>query len=355
MERFINTAGKQPLIKCVVWDLDNTLWRGTLLEDERVELHAAAVDVIKALDERGILQSIASKNDHETAMQKLHELGLQQYFLYPQINWNSKALSIRNVAQAINIGHDAIAFIDDQPFERAEVEYSLPEVRCIDPTDLHTILDLPEFKPRFITEDSRLRRSMYISDVERRLAEDSFSGTKEEFLATLEMKFTIADARDEDFRRAEELTIRTHQLNSTGCTYSYDELKQLLAAGRHLVLIASLADKFGTYGKVGLAVVERDPETWNLKLLLMSCRVISRGVGTIMLNHITRLAKGAGVCLRAEYVPNGRNRMMYVAYKFAGFRELERRGDVVLFEHDLTRVQNPPDYVEIEVRQESKR
>lgn len=344
-----NNENERKVIKCVVWDLDNTLWEGVLLENESVTLREGAADAVKALDARGILQSIASKNDHESAMAKLREFGLSEYFLYPQINWNSKAASINRVADAININRDAIAFIDDQAFERGEVEFSLPEVLCLDAADLRGVLDRSELQPRFITEDSRLRRKMYFSDFKRKQAEETFTGAAEEFLATLGMKFTIGPAGRTDLRRAEELTVRTNQLNSTGYTYSYDELAGFLKSDRHLLLIAGLTDKYGTYGKIGLALVECGEREWTLKLLLMSCRVMSRGVGTIMINHIMRLAKAADVPLRAEFLPNGRNRMMYVTYKFANFREVGRSGETIILENDLSLLQDFPAYIQVEI------
>src|ERR687886_236482 len=174
-------------IKCVVWDLDNTLWDGVLLEGERVSLRTDVVDVIKRLDSRGILHSIASKNDYTTAMAKLEQFGLSEYFLYPQISWNSKASSLKAVAKSINIGLDTLAFVDDQPFDREEVSFSAPGVLCIDAQDIPEIVDMPEMKPRFVTEDSKIRRLMYLSDIERDRAEKEWSGPSAEFLATLDM------------------------------------------------------------------------------------------------------------------------------------------------------------------------
>ena len=134
-------------IKCIVWDLDNTLWDGVLLEDNTVSLRANVATIIEALDSRGILQSIASKNEATRAIQKLREFGLLDYFLYPQINWNSKVSSLKVIAQSINVGLDSIAFIDDQPFEREEVSFSLPEVLCIDAIKVDSLLDMPEMNP----------------------------------------------------------------------------------------------------------------------------------------------------------------------------------------------------------------
>lgn len=338
---------KTKTIKCVVWDLDNTLWRGVLLEDENVTLRPNVKDIIETLDRRGILQSVASKNAPEVALRKLEQLGLEPYFLHPQIGWGSKVQSIESIAKALNIGIDTIGFIDDDPYERGEVSFSLPSVRCIDAADIDGLLDMPAMNPRFITEDSARRRLMYLSDMKRQQAEESFTGPKEEFLATLGMVFTIARAREEDLRRAEELTLRTNQLNTTGVTYSYDQLRERMDSDRHELLIASLTDGHGDYGKIGLALIQRDPGVWTIQLLLMSCRVMSRGCGSILLNYIMAQAKRAGVKLRSEFVETDRNRMMFVTYRFAGFRELERDGRRYCLENDLERVQEPPAYIRV--------
>ena len=338
-------------IKCVVWDLDNTVWDGVLLEDTNVTLRPHVVEIIKTLDARGILHSVASRNDHDVAMAKLKEFGLDEYFLYPQIHWNVKSTSIAQIAKDINIAIDALAFVDDQPFEREEVAFTYPQVLAIDSALLDDMLSRPELMPRFITDDSKMRRHMYRADIERNRVEEEYVGPKEDFLATLDMIFTIAPAREEDLKRAEELTVRTHQLNTTGYTYSYEELEVFSRSEDHLLLISSLEDKHGTYGKIGLTLVECGPEVWSVKLLLMSCRVMSKGVGTIMINHIMRLAKAAGVKLRAEFVSNDRNRMMLVTYKFAGFKEIDRNGDVALLENDLSMIQPLPPYVEVRVEE----
>jgi FkbH-like protein len=337
-------------IKCVVWDLDNTVWDGILLEDAEVTLRPHVVQILKTLDERGILHSIASRNDHDVAMAKLKEFGIDEYFLYPQINWGSKAASITQIARDINIGVDAIAFVDDQPFEREEVAFTHDKVLCADSALLEDFLDHPALNPRFITEDSRLRRRMYQADIERNRVEAEYVGPKEEFLATLGMIFTIAPCREEDLQRAEELTVRTNQLNTTGYTYDYDELNAFRSSDEHVLLVAGLEDRYGTYGKIGLALMEKTaPGFWTVKLLLMSCRVMSRGVGTIMMSHLMQLAKDAGVRLRAEFLPNGRNRMMEVTYRFGGFREVERRGDLIVFEHGLESIAPFPEYVQVRV------
>lgn len=342
-------------IKCVVWDLDHTVWDGILLEDGEVRLRPGVREAIETLDGRGILHSIASRNDRATALAKLRELGLLEYFLYPQIHWNPKSGSVAQIAKDLNLALDAFAFIDDQPHERDEVAFSLPQVLCLDAAEVDRLVEMPELTPRFITEDSRRRRRMYQADIERNQAEEEYVGAQEEFLATLGLRFSILPAREEDLKRAEELTVRTHQLNTTGYTYSYDELDAFRCSPDHLLLVASLEDKYGTYGKIGLALLElgtkEAPDFWTVKLLLMSCRVMSKGVGTILVHHILSRARRAGVRLRAEFVSNDRNRMMLVTYKFAGFKQIDRRGEVAVLENDLSSIQPFPPYVEVEIEE----
>src|SRR5688572_4650031 len=126
------TAEERKTIKLLVWDLDNTLWHGTLLEGDNLRIREGLVTTLEALDQRGILHSVASKNDHDLAMAKLKEAGLDEYFLYPHVNWNSKAANIRSIVESLNIGMDTVAFIDDEPFEREEVKHTLPDVLTID-------------------------------------------------------------------------------------------------------------------------------------------------------------------------------------------------------------------------------
>ena len=341
---------KPRAVKVMVWDLDETFWSGTLIEGDEVTPRDGVVETLETLDSRGILHSIASKNDHEMAMGRLRALGLDEYFLYPQISWSAKSAGIKKIAESINIGLDAVAFIDDQPFERDEVSHALPDVMTLDASELDGLTERPEFVPRFITDESATRRKMYMADIARNQVQSEYEGPDEEFLASLEMKFTLAPALEEDLKRAEELTVRTNQLNSTGITYSYEELDRFRQSDDHLLLVASLDDRYGTYGKIGLALIEKGEEHWMVKLVLMSCRVMARGVGTILMSHVMSLAKQAGARLRAAFRETGRNRLMKVTYRFAGFKEVERRGEDVVLENDLENIQPFPDYVEVEIR-----
>ncbi|MFH1144031.1 MAG: HAD-IIIC family phosphatase [Candidatus Eisenbacteria bacterium] len=340
-------AAAEATVKCLVWDLDNTIWKGVLLEDERVRLRPGIRAVLETLDRRGILHSLASRNEVEPVMAKLGALDLTRYFLHPQIGWMAKAVSIQTIAERLNIGLDAVAFIDDDPFERDSVRSALPQVRVFDAREAARLPELPAFSPRFTTEDARRRREMMQGDIERNQAEQEFGGPREEFLAGLGMRFTLGSAGAGDLARAEELTVRTHQLNSTGYTYSCDELERLRSSPEHWLLMAELEDRYGSYGKIGLALVAREERLWTIRLLLMSCRVMSRGVGTILLQHILAAALRAGARLQAEFIPTKVNRQMYVTFRFAGFAEVGRRGAALLLEADFSQMPAVPPYIDV--------
>lgn len=343
----METAAKIRYMKCLVWDLDNTLWQGTLAEGDDVQLREGIPQILKTLDERGILMSVASKNDHNDAMTRLKALGLDHYFLYPQINWGRKSDSVKAIQASLNIGFDAIAFIDDQPFEREEVNYELESVMTLDAVRLPEILDMQEFNPRFITSDSARRREMYQADIVRNEIEKNFESDAE-FLKSLDMEFSINRATVDDLRRVEELTQRTNQLNATGYTYSYEELEPLIDSPDHQMFVCQLVDKYGTYGKIGVALLETQSEIWNIKLMLMSCRVMSRGVGTVLLHFLLNHARNSNARLQAEFKHTDRNRQMWVTYKFAGFEGIGKNdsGRDVL-EHPLSQEYPYPDYIRL--------
>lgn len=309
------------LVKCLVWDLDNTLWRGTILEDPNVELSDEVRKAVIELDSRGILQSVASKNDFDLAWERLEELGLAEYFLFPQIGWGRKSDSVIRVAEQLNFAQKTIAFIDDLPSERAEVAFHAPEVRCYPAEQAISLVGLPEFSPDVVTVDARRRRLMYKASIRREAEKETFAGPDEEFLRWLDLVMAIKKADEEDLSRVEELTLRTSQMNATGVHYSDAALRGLLADPNHEVLTVTLADRFGPHGAVGVLLLGIHPEVWHLKLLATSCRVVSFGAGSVILNWLTDQAAQAGAHLAADFRPTDRNRMMDIAYRFAGFTE----------------------------------
>ncbi|NLR57667.1 HAD-IIIC family phosphatase [Chitinophaga polysaccharea] len=334
-------------IKCVIWDLDNTIWEGTLLEDKTVTLRDGIREVLEELDNRGILHSVASKNNYEEAVGKLEELGIAHYFLFPQVSWNAKSHAVSTIQEQLNLGADTFLFIDDQPFEREEVKNVHPKISCIDAAEFRLLLTDKRLQPKFITTDSRRRRFMYLEAAERNRQEEAFRGPKEQFLAQLNMELLISPATEEDLERAEELTLRTNQYNATGTIYSYEELNYFRISPDHDLLVCELTDKFGSYGKIGLALVEKQSSYWHLRMILISCRVISHGIGTVLLNYILNQAFQTGKKVRADFQQTDRNRMMYLTFKFAGFTVLTNEAGLILFENEAAQLLKLPGYIKI--------
>ncbi|MEX0740471.1 MAG: HAD-IIIC family phosphatase [Pseudohongiella sp.] len=332
-------------IKCVVWDLDNTLWDGVLLESTEVPgLRPHVRDVIEALDQRGILQSVASKNEPEPAMAALAAHGLDQYFLYPQISWNAKSQAIGTIAERLNIGIDTFAFIDDQVFERDEVLSVHPSVRAFSEAGLEKLPELEDFMPLHLTADARNRRQMYQKEALRAQAQEDFKGPEDAFLRTLDLKLRLKPASEEDLYRAEELTLRTNQLNTTGVTYSAEQLRELIASPQHQVIVAELEDKYGAYGAIGLLLISQQPGLWCIDLFLMSCRVMSRGVGGVILTALRTTCRNRQLRLAAQFRETDRNRMMFITYRFAGFRE---EGELLM--NELSSIPALPDYMHLNI------
>lgn len=345
------------LVKCLVWDLDNTLWQGTLLEDDAVVLAEPLRELIATLDARGILQSVASKNDHDLAWAKLEELGVAEYFVLPHIGWAPKSESVRAIAGELNFAHGTMAFVDDQPTERAEVTYHLPDVRCYPAEQVAGLANLPEFSPGVVTQDARRRREMYQAGFRRKAAQESYAGADEDFLRSLGLVMHIQTATDDEINRVEELTLRTSQMNATGVHYSDATLRTLLDDPDHDVLVTSLSDRFGPHGAVGVILLAKYPDVWHLKLLATSCRVVSFGAGSVIIRWLVDQAARAGAHLVANFRPTTRNRMMEVAYRFSGFTDdpcpctmgIAPQGDeddVRLLHLTPTR-QQPPDTLEL--------
>jgi methoxymalonate biosynthesis protein len=312
---------KPTLVKCLVWDLDNTLWQGTLLEDPDVAVSDEIRNVIAELDSRGILQSVSSKNDYDLAWERLEKLGLAEYFLFPQISWSPKSNAVTRIAQDLNFALGTIAFIDDMPNERAEVTFHAPDVRCYTADQAFELTGLPEFSPEVVTVDARRRRQMYQASSRRDSERETFTGPDEEFLRSLDLVTHIKRADEDDLSRVEELTLRTSQMNATGVHYPDEVLRGLLADPDHEVLTVTMADRFGPHGAVGVMLLEYHPAVWHLRLLATSCRVVSFGAGTVILNWLIDEAAQAGAHLAADFRPTARNRMMDIAYRFAGFAD----------------------------------
>jgi FkbH-like protein len=287
------TASGAGKVKCVVWDLDNTLWSGTLIEDgpDTIRLNPKAAELIVELDRRGILNSIASKNSREEAEEVLKRFGLWEYFLQPQIHWNPKSGSLGAIASALNIGVDSLVFIDDQAFERSEVQSAYPSVETFDEGFIDEMLSHSRFDV-IVTDESRRRRSMYQVEQVRQDALEGAAGDYAAFLRNCSIRLTIDDLDDRFLNRAFELTERTNQLNYSGVRLSRAELEGKMKSQDSRVLVLSVSDKFGDYGVIGVAVLDAD--SWTVECFFMSCRVQRKKVEHAFFEHLLRLGETHG-------------------------------------------------------------
>ncbi len=218
-------------IKCVVWDLDNTMWDGVLVEDgaEKLRLKPGVAEVIQAFDQRGILHSIASKNNSEDALEVVKRFHLEQYFLCPQISWKPKSEAMKAIAQQLNIGMDSILFVDDSEFELGEVKAVSPEVRVLNAEHYLSLLERNECQVP-VTAESRERRKLYQVEAKRQSLAESFSNDYMAFLRHCQIRLTVRAMTEENLERVHELTQRTNQMNFSGNRYDREVLRKLLAS-----------------------------------------------------------------------------------------------------------------------------
>jgi FkbH-like protein len=274
-------------IKCVVWDLDNTLWDGVLVEDgpERLRLKPEVADVIQELDRRGILHSIASKNNREDALQVVRKFQLDEYFLCPQISWQPKSQAIKAIAQQLNIGIDSILLLDDSEFELREVKAACPAVQVLNAEHYRGLLEMNECKVP-VTAESRERRKFYQVEASRQTVAQSFSNDYMAFLRDSQIRVTVRSMTEENLERVHELTQRTNQMNFSGNRYDREVLRKLLSSPYLDTFVLSCEDRFGSYGVIGFSIVDRrEPRMTDL---MFSCRIQSKRVEHAFLGCVIR-------------------------------------------------------------------
>jgi methoxymalonate biosynthesis protein len=315
------------MVKCVIWDLDNTLLSGVYLESgqQPPPPDPAMLAVATELGSRGIIHAVASKNPPEAAEHAARVTGLP--IAAAECGWGRKSDSVRRIMAELGMAPDAVAFVDDDPYERAEVSFAVPEVLVLSPEDMADAAGWPEFSPATVTPDARRRGEMYAAR-RRRLSEArAFAGSREDFLAHSATTMTIARAAGADVQRLHELSVRTHQFNSTGEPLSEDELRRLVGSPVHRVAAVRLCDRFGDDGMVGASVTEPGVtgagpgSSWTVTLLMMSCRAMGRGVIEALLAWLARsAARGGAQALAVPCVVSPRNVPLRLALAGSGFR-----------------------------------
>jgi len=324
--------------KCIVLDLDNTLWGGIIGEDgiEGIKLGNAAPGIeyvdfqrsLLSLYNRGVILAVCSKNNYDDAVKVFQEHPFQilkeEHFAAMRINWQNKATNIAELAKEINIGLDSIVFFDDNPVERSIVSQAHPEVLVVDlPKNprlyRETLESLDVFDVLSLTKEDMARGEMYAGKRKRAELETSMDSI-EDFLRTLEMKVRIKPVDDFDTPRVVQLIGKTNQFNLTTRRYTDAEVQKFREEDNSIVYSMAVTDKFGDEGVVGVAIVKKKDNDWWIDSMLMSCRVIGRSVETALLAKIVKDAKTDGASrIIGEYIPTKKNPPAAQVYENHGF------------------------------------
>ena len=328
LERILDAQVAAPK-KCLLLDLDNTLWGGVLGEEglNGIQLSETGEGArfkdfqrrIRQLGKMGVILGVVSKNNEADALEAFeqhpHMVLRKEDFAILKINWSPKPQNLAEVARDLDIGIDSLVFLDDNPVEREAVRTSLPEVTVPEfPADTCELARFAEqlYRDHFFilhsTEEDRRRAESYRANA-RREAERRSAGSLEEFLGALGTKVSLFRLRAEDVPRAAQLTQKTNQFNFTTRRYSEQQIRGFLSESGLSVHVGSVADKYGDNGKVFLSIVRQaSPDLAELDTFLMSCRVMGRFVEDQILDHLVSELRKKGICtLRVPFVPTKKN------------------------------------------------
>lgn len=315
------------IAKVLVVDLDNTLWGGVIGEDgmDGIDLdpdrvtgagHLALQRSVLDLRARGILLAIASKNNEADAMEVLEKhpnMKLRpEHFSAMRINWEPKADNLRSIAAELNVGIDSLAFIDDNPAECDQMRRLNPEVTVLEldtapRPSRNPVMGHPRFERVGLTAEDRDRANMYEQQRARTEAQASASSL-DDYLASLKTSVSIVPVPEQGVPRIAQLTQKTNQFNLTTRRYSEAEIEKFRTSDDVDVIEVSASDRFGDHGVIGTAIVERTETAARIDTLLLSCRVIGRGVETALLSWIVDRAHDAGITrVEGEFITTAKN------------------------------------------------
>ena len=325
--------------KCVVVDLDGTLWGGVVGEvgPEGIQLGPAApgiefVDFQEALlnlTKRGIVLAVCSKNNPDDVTPVLrehkHMVLREEHFAAVRINWRNKAENLAEIAAELNLGLDSFVFLDDNPVERELIRQMLPQVLTVElPRDASqyrsTLESLTDFELLAVTKEDEQRASQYQANRQRQALERS-SGSLDDYLHSLEIRAEIARAEGHHVPRLVQMLNKTNQFNTTTRRYQTPEIERFVASPDHRVYVLEVVDRFGEHGLVGSAIVGQERDAWRIDNVLLSCRVMGLSVETVLLKRIYDAARLHDVArLVGEFIPTAKNSPTADFYSRHGFQ-----------------------------------
>ena len=340
--------------KCLVLDLDNTLWGGVIAEDGLAGIklgHGAEGEAFVAFQEyllklkrKGVILTVCSKNNHADAIQpfehhpemrlKLHDIAL---FV---ANWNTKPENIRTIADTLQIGLDSLVFVDDNPVEREIVRKFLPQVDVLpmpeDPAyHVRTLSQYLLLETASLTAEDSERTTQYQARAQIKALEAS-ADSIEDFYRSLQMQAIVTPFEETQLPRIAQLIGKTNQFNLTTRRHGISQLEAFVRDTSYVHLALRLRDRYADHGLVSVMIARRDGNTLDIDTWLMSCRVIGRTVESTMLEHLCRRALQLGcTSIRGTYIPTPKNAMAAEAYAKQDFSRLDATDGVEIWTYDL--------------------
>ena len=325
--------------KCLILDLDNTLWGGVIGDDGIENIHIGSLGIgkafsefqlwIKQLKERGIILAVCSKNSEDIAKSPFLNhpemiLNLNDFAVFVA-NWESKVNNIKHIQSILNIGFDSIVFFDDNPFERNIVSENIEKITVPDlPEDpseyLPFLRSLNLFETASVAKEDQIRTSLYQKEAKRVVYQKSFT-TEGEYLSKLDMRSKIDSFNKFNTPRVSQLTQRSNQFNLRTQRYSTQDIEKISTSSKHIGLAFSLTDKFGDNGLIAVLILEKRNEselfidTW-----LVSCRILKRDMESFILNTIVDKCEELNYTqIIGEFIPSTKNEIVTNHYKNLGF------------------------------------
>ena len=350
--------------RCLVLDLDNTLWGGVIGDDGLKGIQIAQGDAAGeayltlqryclALRERGVVLAVSSKNEDETARLPFREhpemLLREEHFAVFQANWSDKATNIKSISEELALGLESLVFVDDNPFERELVRKALPQVAVPEmPSDpalyARTLAAAGYFELAAFSQED-LNRAAYYDGNARRAALQKQVGDLNEYLASLDMEITFQPFTETGRARTAQLINKSNQFNLTTRRYSDAEVAEIESDPNCFTMQVRLTDTFGDNGMISVIICRPTAEgNWDIDTWLMSCRVLGRGVERMVLREMLEHASERGIGkLIGVYRPTDRNKLVEEHYNKLGFTEVERRPDgTTVWELDVSSARVEP-------------
>jgi FkbH-like protein len=350
--------------KCIVLDLDNTLWGNIIGEDgfEGIKIgpypegrsFVEFQRVIKSLSENGIILAINSKNNQKDAMKVINEhphmILREKDFSCIKINWNDKISNMKEISNELNIGLDSIVFFDDDPVNRELLRMSIPEINTIelpeDPSTYAQILrNLNDFNTLKITKDDTERKIMYGQEQNRQKLESNTENLNE-YLKKLNIKIKIKLDDKITISRMSQLILKTNQFNLTTKRYQEEQIKEFVEDKTMVVGCSEVEDKFGENGITNVFIIKTKSNEWIIDTFVLSCRVMGRGIEEGILGKILEIAKSKGIeKITATFIPTEKNKPSENFLKNYGFKK-EKENWTFLLKNKI----KIPDHLQVELK-----